>query len=322
MVALAPITIEKGPQGPFSAHAANASTPKIAPLQSWRELRAPHQIYPYGGALYYSFELRNGARAHLVVVHMKSGRWQFKPALAQSATAPTSETALKYAASAAVNAGYFNLKDEGESASFVTIDGATVADPRNNKLLTENPKLIPHLPQIFNRTEVRFVRKADGQPGIMFAKHNDPLPQGVTLQHAIQGGPRLLPNSGVNDEAFYRVDPDGTRSDAIGSMRPAARTAFGITNDGYAMMLCVSGRGQDPESSGITLSQLAATMKELGCSEAINFDGGASSTMYVRLGTPGLGKADMPPAGTVVCGKNPETRVKSILMLLPMLKQK
>jgi hypothetical protein len=83
------------------------------------------------------------------------------------------------------------------------------------------------------------------------------------------------------------------------------------------MMLCISGRGQDPESSGVTLQQLADTLKSLGCTEAINFDGGASSTMYVRLGTPGLGKSDMPPPGTVVCGKNPETRVKSVLMLLP-----
>lgn len=42
-------------------------------------------------------------------------------------------------------------------------------------------------------------------------------------------------------------------------------------------------------------------MKGLGCTEAINLDGGASTTMFA--GT------------TTVCGKKPETRVKSILLL-------
>jgi hypothetical protein len=235
---------------------------------------------------------------------MKKGGWEWRPALAEPTTAPTSETAAKNHAAAAANGGYFNLKEGGLSTSFVTICGAMVADPRENKLLTTNPKLIPFLPQIFNRTEVRFVTRKDGASNILFAKHNELLPQGLKLLHSLQGGPRLLPAIDAVEEAFYRTDADGVLTDAIGTRRPAARTAFGTTADGRAMMLTVSGKGQDPESSGLTLTELADTMKELGCTEALNFDGGASSTMYV--------------SGKVVCGKNPETRVKSILMLLPL----
>ena len=310
----------KGAQAPFFACA--AGPPATAPLHTWRELRAPHQIFPYGGAIYYSFVLANGARAHLVVVHMKSGRWQWKPAIVAAGTAPTSETAVKSTASAATNGGYFNLKESGASTSWVTIDGVTVADPRENRLLCENPKLKPFLQQIFNRTEVRFAADSKGASRILIARHNDPLPQGLRLVHALGAGPRLLPTVDALDEAFYRTASDGTVTDAINSKREAARTVFGTTADGYAMMLCISGHGQDPESSGVTLQQLADTLKSLGCTEAINFDGGASSTMYVRLGAPGLGKDDMPPAGTVVCGKNPETRVKTVLTLLPRVFQK
>jgi hypothetical protein len=300
------------------AFAARLSAPKVAPLQTWRELRAPHHIWPYGDAIYYSFKLDDGSNGHLVVVNMKTGKWEFRPALADATTAPTSEIAIKNTASAAVNGGYFNLKDAGQSTSFVTVDGAMVADPRANKLLTENPKLIPYLPQIYNRTEVRFLKNGRGKSLIQIAKHNDPLPAGATLVHSLQGGPRLLPSITASEEAFVRTDPEGT-TDAINTRKPAARTAFGITPDGYAMLLTVSGKGQDPESSGVSLSQLAEALKKLGCTEAVNFDGGASTTMFVRLGTPGTpaSSKDAPPPGAVVCGKNPETRVKSVLLLVP-----
>ena len=45
------------------------SGPKVAPPWGWRELSSPHYIWPCGGAIYYSFPLSNGSRAHLVVVN-------------------------------------------------------------------------------------------------------------------------------------------------------------------------------------------------------------------------------------------------------------
>lgn len=299
-----------------AAQAARLAVPKVAPLQTWRELQAPHQIWPYGGAIYYSFKVNDASRGHLVVVNLRDRRWTFRPFVTEKGTAPTSEIAISQDASAAINGGYFNLKDSGASTSYVTIDGALVADPNTNKALIENPKLKAFMPQILNRTEVRFLKDNTGNNLIQFAKHAASLPAGATLVHALQAGPRLLPTLDATEEAFYRTEPDGAVTDAISSRRPAARTAFGITPDGYALLLCVSGNGQDPESTGVTLDELAAAMKRLGCCEAINFDGGASSTMYVRLGTAGAAR-DQKPAGAVVCGKNPETRVKSVLMLMP-----
>lgn len=304
----------------YAADGARLATPKVAPLSGWRDLQAPHQIWPYDGAIYYDFDLDGGSRAHLIVVNTRNGRWTFKPAIMQSNTAPTSEIATKESASAAINGGYFNLKDSGDSAGFVTIGCAVVADPNNNKLLVENAKLKPFLPQIFNRTEVRILDDGTGKNLVQIAKHNAAVPAGTRLMHALQAGPRLLPTIEAKEEAFIRTEADGTVTDAINSKKPAARTAFGITPDGYAMMLAIAGSGQDPESSGATLEQVAALLKRLGCSEAVNFDGGASTTMFVRLGTPGSGKEQV-PAGTVVCGKTPETRVKSVLLLLPPQKK-
>ncbi|MBN6055611.1 phosphodiester glycosidase family protein, partial [Nonomuraea sp. RK-328] len=67
------------------------------------------------------------------------------------------------------------------------------------------------------------------------------------------------------------------------SSDPAAhpRTAVGFSADGRKMyLLTVDGRQAD--SRGVTLNELAAMMAELGAANALNLDGGGSSTMLAR----------------------------------------
>ncbi|HEY9784184.1 MAG TPA: phosphodiester glycosidase family protein, partial [Candidatus Obscuribacterales bacterium] len=195
--------------------------------------------------------------------------------------APTSSALVRENALAAINAGFFNLSD-GESASYVFIDGKKMCEPRENHDLVSNPRLKPFLEQIFNRTEVRFVEDSSGRRSVLFARHNQRLPNRVKLIHSIQAGPRLLPTFTAADEAFIRTEADGKDVDSIGCKRTAARTAFGVTADNRALLLTVAGKGQDEFSSGITLDQLIAVLRRLGCVSAINFDGGTSTTMAVR----------------------------------------
>jgi len=56
---------------------------------------------------------------------------------------------------------------------------------------------------------------------------------------------------------------------------------------------------------------VAQLLKQLGCTRALNFDGGTSTTMAILDKTAADGSLKM------VCGKSPETRVKSILMIAP-----
>ncbi len=59
------------------------------------------------------------------------------------------------------------------------------------------------------------------------------------------------------------------------------RTAAGVRADGAIVLVVVDGR--HPSSSvGMSIAELAALMTELGCAEAINLDGGGSTTMVVR----------------------------------------
>lgn len=57
----------------------------------------------------------------------------------------------------------------------------------------------------------------------------------------------------------------------------ASRTAIGITADGKVVMMVLDGR-QEPFSAGGSMEEIAQIMLDAGCVEAINLDGGGSST--------------------------------------------
>lgn len=92
---------------------------------------------------------------------------------------------------------------------------------------------------------------------------------------AVGGGPRLLEGGQVRVMAREeRFRPDI----AVGR---APRTAAGITEDGRLLLVTVNGR-QPGLSTGMTLEELAGFMLELGARDAVNLDGGGSTTMVIR----------------------------------------
>ncbi|WP_409272353.1 phosphodiester glycosidase family protein [Neobacillus sp. SCS-31] len=60
----------------------------------------------------------------------------------------------------------------------------------------------------------------------------------------------------------------------------APRTAIGIKKDGSVFVIVIDGR--QTVSAGVTLTETAKVMKDLGAVEAMTFDGGGSSTMVAR----------------------------------------
>ncbi len=63
------------------------------------------------------------------------------------------------------------------------------------------------------------------------------------------------------------------------------RTAAGITAEGRLLFFAVDGRRSD--GVGLTMTDLATTMKSLGCVSALNLDGGGSTTVVLKSGTDG-----------------------------------
>lgn len=58
------------------------------------------------------------------------------------------------------------------------------------------------------------------------------------------------------------------------------RTAVGLTKNNHLISVVVDGRTN--ESFGMTTTEMAEVMKALGCISAMNFDGGGSSTAWIK----------------------------------------
>ncbi len=87
------------------------------------------------------------------------------------------------------------------------------------------------------------------------------------------------------EEACSTITPYLLRNGEIGSGYEAGvhpRTAAGITSEGKIILYTLDGR-KSGYSAGATLEEIANRMKELGCIDAINFDGGGSTAIGAKL---------------------------------------
>ena len=209
-------------------------------------------------------------------------------------------------ASAAINAGFFDPQN-GLTTSYVVVDGAIVADPRNNPRLMENPDLQPVLPAILNRSEFRIYDCDDGAR-YDITNHATPVPTDCTLDSAVGAGPQLLPEMTGYEEGFLADNSVGeTVRDALGSQWPNARSAVGLKADGTVVLAIATQLPETDSPTGFTLAQMADFLAGLGVKTALNLDGGSSTGLYFE--------------GQVYWGKfNPEGEpverpVKSVLVV-------
>jgi len=125
------------------------------------------------------------------------------------------------------------------------------------------------------------------------------------IKHVIGGGPRLLKGGQI----YVSKNIERFKTDVATSR--AARTAVGITADGKLLLVTVDQNKiryyPQPAnaSAGMTLEELAGLMQELGAVEAMNLDGGSSTTFVLE------GKLINNPAG------GEEREVSNAILLRP-----
>lgn len=108
-------------------------------------------------------------------------------------------------------------------------------------------------------------------------------PEWNQVRHAIGGRLRLLKDGKINEtiaemhHAEKRHTP-GKRASVL-NLSHEPRTALGYNAD--KLFLVVADGRQPKYSTGLTLYELASILIELGATEAINLDGGSSSTFIV-----------------------------------------
>jgi hypothetical protein len=117
------------------------------------------------------------------------------------------------------------------------------------------------------------------------------VPDLTSVKTAIAGGPILL-----KDSKKVELKRKPVRH---------PRTALGWNKDSFFLVV-VDGR-QEGLSAGMTLKELASLMKDLGCQEAMNLDGGGSSTLWLGgkvMNSPSDGRERSVANGLVVLRKN------------------
>jgi len=96
------------------------------------------------------------------------------------------------------------------------------------------------------------------------------------MRSAVAGGPVLVQNGQVNVSNNEELKFNGK---AINDKHP--RTLMGYTKDNKLIVIVVEGRNPGV-ADGVSLTQAAQLLKDLGCFEALNLDGGGSSCMLIN----------------------------------------
>lgn len=97
----------------------------------------------------------------------------------------------------------------------------------------------------------------------------------LRIKQAVGGGPRLLRQG----EVYITAEEEKFLPDVTVGRAP--RTGIGLTPEGKVIFAVVSGR-RPGISVGMTLTELAWLLKDLGAVEAMNLDGGGSTALVIR----------------------------------------
>jgi len=93
------------------------------------------------------------------------------------------------------------------------------------------------------------------------------------VKEAVHAGPILIRNGRImvstEEEVFFNTPVDGIQP----------RSAIGYKKNGDVIMMVVDGRQVD--SRGVYLKELAMLLSQFNCEEAVNLDGGGSSSLVV-----------------------------------------
>lgn len=188
----------------------------------------------------------------------------------------------------AVNGGYFRMDhDPATHVGLLLVDGRLIEPPLSSVIRDEQRYYLARAALGVLRDGLLDVAWVSGRDGLLYAwdepPPNVPGAPGVALDldglplwdavDAVAAGPALL----ADGEVQISVDPEVFFGSAIPEVHP--RTAAGLMADGELVLVVVDGRQRD--SRGVDLIELAALMRDLGCVEALNLDGGGSSTLVV-----------------------------------------
>ena len=178
----------------------------------------------------------------------------------------TSEFGKEENALAALNGTFFDIKNGG-SVDYIRSDGIVINENQLGK--TQNRALHQKAAISFTKGKIKIV-KWDGTPD---------WEENLPGEDVLLSGPLLVTNS-----ERFSIDSTGF------TVTRHPRSAVAIKGK-KVLLITVDGRNEN--SAGMNLFELSGFLKWLKSDEAINLDGGGSTTLWVK-GQPGNGVVNYP----------------------------
>jgi hypothetical protein len=266
--------------------------------------------------LYEAVDTELPLRAWYVRADLADTTWEVRTLLSTSSTGveTTGSFAARMEGMVAINGGYFGsgtsyslVVDRGQrrSDNITQVTRSSVTYYPTRAAFGMTADRVPGTAWVYNVGGVQYAYPApspntptEAQPRPTAAFPEGGAPWDVF--DALGGGPMLVREGEVrltyNEEVFFGSGINGS------TFQP--RTAVGFTESGELLLLVVDGR--QAASRGVTLHELAGILIDLGAVEAINLDGGGSSTMVA-----GGSLINRPEGGTF------QRSVASALVLAP-----
>ncbi len=183
--------------------------------------------------------------------------YDFKMAYATDTLIRTSDFAKDHQALAAVNGGFFDMKNGG-SVTFMKVEGKIVHKTVRRFEDADNEIL-----------ESALIITKQGKLLIKPTETIDKWKSKKKYASILVTGPLLL----LDHKSLPLVDRSFTNT-----RHP--RTCACTTSDQKTLLITVDGRHE--EAAGMSLQELTQLSQMLNCKNAVNLDGGGSTTMYIK----------------------------------------
>ncbi|MFB0517153.1 MAG: phosphodiester glycosidase family protein, partial [Candidatus Neomarinimicrobiota bacterium] len=255
---------------------------------NWQPMKGLNASLPGGVRVYEGHNPQLPLRAWYIRVREKDTR--ITTHVVVSMDKDRRETATEFAqrlgACVVVNGGYFRMDLlPAEHVGLLKVDGVLLEPPtpcvqrdglrfrlaRAALGFTKDDHIDVAWVMSYSDTLMEVIQPLRNRPGLPDTLFEVASARPWHMHDALAAGPCLISGGEIritsDEEVFF-----GT---SVPNVHP--RTAAGYTQNGELILLVVDGR-QD-RSRGVDLNELAIIMKDLGCLEALNLDGGGSSTL-------------------------------------------
>lgn len=180
-----------------------------------------------------------------------------------------SKSATAHGADFAVNAGYWDVRIDLPS-TFLKLNGKNIAVTAD-----------------YEKERVDGL-VCVGKKGLVidYCKADEEAPFAAKYDNILASGPMLIDEGkSVDHEGYTKTLVEASHGKDIGAyytyIRRHPRTAIGTDRKGNIYLIVVDGRSKG-NAEGVTIAELTKVCEWLGLSDAINLDGGSSSTMWSK----------------------------------------